>query len=47
MHPIELAAEAGDEFDEVVNEFFMGLFVDFVLGDCDGDAELVEVAFKI
>ena len=46
-HPVEFAAETGNEFDEVVNEFFLCRFVRLVFDDSDGDAVAVEIPFEI
>jgi hypothetical protein len=46
-HSIEFAAEAGDEFDEVVNEFFLCRFVRLIFDDGNCDTVAVEIPFKI
>ncbi len=46
-HSVELAGEAGDELDEVVDEFFLCGFVRLVFDDGDGDAVVVEKAFEV
>lgn len=46
-HSVELAGEAGDECDEIVDEFLLCGFVGLVFDDGDGDAVLVEEAFEV
>ena len=46
-HSVELAGETGDEFDEVVDEFFLCGFVSLVFDDGDGDAMVIEEAFEV
>jgi len=46
-HSIECAGNAGDERDEVVEEFFLCGFVSLIFDDGDGDAVLVEESFEV